>query len=256
MLSSGWPFERAVVWVLLAESLTFLPHKIRFTNMNQDYQTLLADIKATIRAGRAKAIRQLSRSVIESYWDIGRRILESQQQHGWGKGIVEQLSRDLQREFQGTEGFSARNLWNMRLFYETYGGFPNLQQRVAEIPWSHHLIIMSKSKTHEERLYYIEATAKMAWSRDVLLNQIKAGAYERHLLQPKQSNFDLTMPENLAEQANEALKSSYSLEFLGIGRQVFELELENRLLQKLKEFLLELGYGFSFIGRLGREENF
>lgn len=104
--------------------------------MNQDYQTLLADIKATIRAGRAKAIRQLSRSVIESYWDIGRRILESQQQHGWGKGIVEQLSRDLQREFPGTEGFSARNLWDMRRFYETYGSFPNLRQRVAEIPRS------------------------------------------------------------------------------------------------------------------------
>lgn len=105
--------------------------------MNQDYQTLLADIKATIRAGRAKAIRQLSRSVIESYWDIGRRILESQQQHGWGKGIVEQLSRDLQREFPGTEGFSVRNLWDMRRLYETYGSFPNLRQRVAEIPWAH-----------------------------------------------------------------------------------------------------------------------
>ena len=110
------------------------------------------------------------------------------------------------------------------------------------------MIIMSKSKTHEERLYYMEMTVKMAWSRDVLLNQIKAGAYERHLIEPKLSNFDKTLPEHLAEQANEVLKSSYSLEFLGINRQVLEWELENRLLQKLKAFLLELGYGFTFAG--------
>ncbi|MEI6411415.1 MAG: PDDEXK nuclease domain-containing protein [Bacteroidota bacterium] len=217
-------------------------------SLTDDYQNLLAEIKSAIRSSRNKAIRQLSRAVIESYWDIGQRILECQQQNGWGKGIVEQLSLDLQREFPGTEGYSARNLWNMRLFYETYGSFPNLQQRVAEIPWSHHLIIMSKVKTHEARLYYIDMTSKMAWSRDVLLNQIKAEAYERHLLEPKLSNFGKTLPEHLAEQANEVLKSSYSLEFLGINRQVLEWELESRLLQKLKDFLLELGYGFTFVG--------
>lgn len=216
--------------------------------MNKDYQTLLTDIKNVLRTGRAKAIRQLSRTVIESYWDVGKHISESQQQHGWGKSIVEQLSRDLQKEFPGIEGYSTRNLWNMRLFYMTYCDFPNMQHRVAEIPWSHHLIIMSKSKSHEERLYYMEAVSKMAWGRDVLLNQIKAKAYERHLIEPKQNNFDKTLPEHLAEQANEILKSSYSLEFLGVNQPILEAELENRLLQQLKEFLLELGYGFAFVG--------
>jgi predicted nuclease of restriction endonuclease-like (RecB) superfamily len=215
---------------------------------SDDYQNLLSEIKSAIRSSRNKAIRQLSKAVIESYWDIGRRILESQNLNGWGKGIVEQLSKDLRNEFPNTEGYSARNLWNMRLFYETYGSFPILQQRVAEIPWSHHLIIMSKVKTHEARLYYIDMTAKMSWSRDVLLNQIKANAYERHLLEPKQNNFDKTLPQHLAEQANEVIKSSYSLDFLGINGQVLEAELESRLLQKLKEFILELGYGFTFVG--------
>jgi predicted nuclease of restriction endonuclease-like (RecB) superfamily len=216
--------------------------------MNKDYQILLSDIKNVLRSGRMKAIRQLSRAVIESYWDVGKHIFDSQQQYGWGKNIVEQLSRDLKKEFPGVEGFSTRNLWNMRLFYMTYCNFPNMQQRVAEIAWGHHLIIMSKAKTHEERLYYMEAIVKMAWGRDVLLNQIKAKAYERHLLQPKQNNFDKTLPEHLAEQANDMLKSSYSLEFLGINQPVLEAELERRLLQQLKDFLLELGYGFAFMG--------
>ncbi len=172
--------------------------------MDANYQTLLADIKTAIRSGRNRAIRQLSRAVIESYWDIGRRILESQQANSWGKSIVEQLSLDLQREFPGTEGFSARNLWDMRRFYATYCDFPNLRQRVAEIPWGHHLLILNKTKSHEERLYYIDMTAKMAWNRNVLLNQIKASAYERHLLAPKQTNFGKTLPEHLANRVFQA----------------------------------------------------
>lgn len=216
--------------------------------MNNDYQTLLSDIKNVLRSGRMKAIRQLSRIVIESYWDVGKHIFESQQQYGWGASVVEQLSKDLKKEFPGIEGFSTRNLRNMRLFYITYCDFTNMKQRVAEIAWGHHLIIMSKTKTHEERLYYMDATVKMAWGRDVLLNQIKANAYERHLLQPKQNNFDKTLPEHLAEQANDILKSSYSLEFLGINEAVLEAVLEKRLIQQLKEFLLELGYGFAFVG--------
>lgn len=216
--------------------------------MDKDYQSLLSEIKATLQAGRAKAIRQLSGTVIESYWEVGRHISESQQRHGWGKRIVEQLSSDLRTEFPGTEGYSARNLWDMRRFYLSYCEFPNLRQRVAEIPWGHHLVILNKIETHEARLYYLETCAKTGWSRNVLLNQIKAQAYERHLLQPKQTNFAQTLPEHLAEQANEALKSSYSLEFLGINQPILELEFEKRLLSQLKEFLLELGYGFSFIG--------
>jgi predicted nuclease of restriction endonuclease-like (RecB) superfamily len=216
--------------------------------MNKDYQMLLSDIKNVLRSGQAKAIRQLSRAVIESYWDVGKHITESQQLYGWGKNIVEQLSHDLKKEFPNKDGFSARNLWDMRRFYLTYYEYSNLRHVVAEIPWGHHLVILHKGKTHEERLYYIEAVSKMAWGRDVLLNQIKAKAYERHLLEPKQNNFDKTLPEHLAEQANDILKSSYSLDFLGLNQPVLEAELESRLLQQLKEFLLELGYGFAFVG--------
>lgn len=100
--------------------------------MTEPYHQLLTTIKTTIREERTKAIRQLNRSLIGIYWEIGRHIVESQAQHGWGKGIVEQLSKDLRQEFSGEEGYSARNLWDMRRLYETYKDFPNLRQLVAE----------------------------------------------------------------------------------------------------------------------------
>ena len=182
---------------------SFFTVKIRITTMNKDYQSLLSDIKQVLRSGRMKAIRQLSRAVIESYWDVGKHIFESQEQNAWGKGIVEQLSRDLQKEFPGVEGFSTRNLWDMRRLYVTYYEYSNLRQRVAEIAWGHHLVILNKTKTHEERLYYMDAVVKMAWGRDVLLNQIKANAYERHLLQPKQNNFNLSRFSSKTWQNNK-----------------------------------------------------
>lgn len=136
-----------------------------------------------------------------------------------------------------------------------------LQQVIAEIPWGQHLTILNKVTDPAPRLYYLRATAQFGWSRNVLLNQIKAGAYERTMAEGKTHNFPAVLPEYLAEQAEEALKSSYNLEFLGIRREVKERELEDRLIERLKEFILELGYGFCFMGRqyrlaLGRREYF
>ena len=216
--------------------------------MDKAYLQLLTDIKSTIREERTRAIRQLNRSLIAVYWEIGRHIAGSQEAHGWGKSVVEELSKDLRREFEGHSGYSARNLWDMRRFYITYKDFANLRQLVAEIPWGHHLLILQKASSPEEREYYLRRTAEMAWSRNVLLNQLKAKAYERHLAGPKQHNFQQTLPEHLAEQADEMIKSRYSLEFLGINEPMLETELERRLLARLKDFLLELGYGFAFIG--------
>lgn len=136
-----------------------------------------------------------------------------------------------------------------------------LQQLVAEIPWGHHMLILSKIEAPAARLYYLRATAQFGWSRKVLLNQIKAEAYERAKKEKKTHNFPLALPEHLAEQADEMMKSRYNLEFLGIGRAMKERDLENRLVDHLQRFLLELGYGFCFVGRqhrlaLGRKEYF
>ena len=136
-----------------------------------------------------------------------------------------------------------------------------LQQLVAEIPWGHHLLILNKLTAPAARLWYLRAVARFGWSRNVLLNQIKAGSYERAVTEKKSHNFDLALPEHLAEQADEMLKSTYNLEFLGLRRAVRERELEDRLISRLQAFLLELGYGFCFVGRqhritLGQKEYF
>jgi predicted nuclease of restriction endonuclease-like (RecB) superfamily len=132
---------------------------------------------------------------------------------------------------------------------------------VAACPWGHHRLILDKIADPAARLYYLRATAQLGWSRSVLLNQIKARAYERAVKEKKTHNFALALPEHFAEQADEMMKSRYNLEFLGIGRPMKERELEDRLIERLQQFILELGYGFCFVGRqyrlaIGRKEYF
>ena len=139
--------------------------------------------------------------------------------------------------------------------------FTILQQLAAEIPWGHHMLMLDKLTVPAARLWYLHATTQFGWSRNVLLNQIKAGAYERAVTEKKTHNFELALPEDMAEQADEMLKSTYSLDFLGLTKAVKERELEDRLITRLQAFLLELGYGFCFVGRqhrltLGKKEYF
>ena len=134
-----------------------------------------------------------------------------------------------------------------------------VRELVSRVPWGHHVQLMKKLKAHAARLYYLRATAQFGWSRSVLLNQIKGQAYERAVKEKKTHNFELALPEHLAEQADEMLKSRYNLEFLGIARPMKERELEDRLISRLQSFILELGYGFCFVGRqyrlaLGKKE--
>lgn len=228
--------------------------------VGKEYIKFLNEIKSRIVSARIQAIRSVSKELIKLYWDIGKGIVERQQKYKWGDNIVEALARDLKEEFPQTHGFSERNLWNMRRFYEEYKNKPFLQQAVAEIPWGHNLLIMEKVTGDRERRYYIKCSRDFGWSRNVLLNQIKAGAYELSLRQ-KTHNFPKVLPKYLAEQADEAIKSVYNLDFLGITKEVLERELEKRLLEKIKFFMLELGKGFSFIGNqyrltLGNNEYF
>jgi predicted nuclease of restriction endonuclease-like (RecB) superfamily len=144
-------------------------------------------------------------------------------------------------------------------------GGEKLSQAVRElltaVPWGHHVNALARVADPATRLYYLRAAAQFGWSRDVLLNQIKAQAYERSVKEKKSHNFTLALPWALAKQADEILKSRYNLEFLGIGQAVQERELEARLIDALQAFILELGYGFCFVGRqhrlaIGRKEYF
>ena len=250
-----------------------------------DYTSFLTQIKQRILQARTVAAREVTHELILLYWDIGRSILGKQQTAGWGDSVVERLAADLQSEFPDMRGFSVANIWRMRQLYEYYSGNEFLahaareldlcltrdnhgkilaqvaRELLASIPWWHHVELLAKVKHPAARLYYIRATAKLGWSRNVLLNQIKAGAYERAVKEKKTHNFPLALPEHFAEQADEMMKSRYNLEFLGINRAVKERELEDRLVSHLQRFILELGYGFCFVGRqyrltLGAKEYF
>jgi predicted nuclease of restriction endonuclease-like (RecB) superfamily len=161
---------------------------------------------------------------------------------------VERLSKDICAEFDGIAGFSPRNMWDMKRFYEQYKFSSKLRQLVAEIPWGHNLLIMNKISNNEEREYYIRASMENGWSRNVLLNQIKANAFARQVSDDKTNNFTRALPAHLAEQADETLKDGYMLDFLGITRPVLERELENRMVEKIRDVLIEFGRGFAFMG--------
>ncbi|MBC8522664.1 DUF1016 domain-containing protein [PVC group bacterium] len=214
----------------------------------QHYLAFLDDVKYKIRKARVQVARATNRELIQLYWTLGKAIADKQEQLGWGKSVVEQLAKDLQKNFEGRSGFSTQNLWYMRQFYKEYQDDTNLQQLVGEIPWGQNLTIMSKIKNREARNYYLKATLEMGWSRNVLIHQIKSQAYERHRLINKQHNFQQALPEHLAEQADQAMKDVYMMDMLGVEKPILEAELESRMVSKIKEVMLELGYGFAFIG--------
>jgi len=238
------------------------------------YNEMLREIIAEVKMTRVVVANRLSATITQLYWNIGKRLSIEKLEKGYGGRVVEQLSADLKSEFPGTEGFSPRSLLDMKRLYEFYtdsfqispqvvAEFENNipPQAVAVLPWGHNRLILSKIKDRQEALYYAEASVKMGWTRNILLNFIKADTFHNTKELPKSHNFEIALPEHLQEQADEMLKPIYNLGFLGIRHQIKERELERRLVEKIKLFLLELGDGFSFIGNqhrltLGQKEYF
>ncbi len=220
------------------------------TNQNlSEYKGFLSQVTDQIRRVRTRAVQAVNKEAVNLYGWLGEHIVLNQNQYGWGKSLVERLSKDLKAAFPDAKfGFSPQNLWYMRQFYLEYKDKPNLQRLVGEIPWGQNLLIMSKVKDEAERLYYLSATKESAWTRDTLREQINSKAYERHRLANKNHNFEATLPKQLAEQADQSMKDIYMFDMLGIAEPIIETEIERRMVAKIKDVLLELGYGFSFIG--------
>jgi predicted nuclease of restriction endonuclease-like (RecB) superfamily len=226
-----------------------LTKKNTFDSASQHYLQLLEEAKRKIQITRIQIAKSANKEQFNLYWWLGERIVEAQKKFGSGKSVVEQLAKDLRHSFPDTTyGFSARNLWEMRRFHSEYKNYPILQQLVAEIPWGHNLVILSKIKDMKAREYYINAVKEQGWTRNVLVMQIDSQAYKRHLLIKKQHNFEKALPQHLAEQADRTMKDIYMLDTLGLTKPVLETEIENRIVSKIKTVMLELGYGFTFIG--------
>jgi len=217
-----------------------------------EYTNLLQDVKQRIRSAQYEALRAVNKELISLYWDIGKMIVERQKKYGWGKSIVENLSKDLQLEFHGMQGFSERNIWYMRNIFVEYENKTNLQPLVAEIGWTHNIVIMERCKDNLEREFYIKMTRKFGWTKNVLIHQIENQSYEKTLL--GQTNFDKALPEKIKNQAKLAVKDEYTFDFLELGEEHSEMELERALISKVNRFLVEMGGAFAFMGNQFRLE--
>lgn len=219
---------------------------------NTEYKAFVEDIKQRVRDAQYAALKAVNKELIILYWDIGKRIVEKQNKLGWGKAIVETLAKDLQKEFPGIQGFSAQNLWRMKQFFQAYSGNAKLSPMVREIGWTHNLIILMNCKKDPEREFYIAMTKKFGWTKDVLIHQIENQSYEKMLL--NQTNFDKTVPAKIRNQAKLAVKDEYTFDFLELGDEHLENELERALMVNVRRFLLEMGGYFCFAGNQHRIE--
>lgn len=246
------------------------------------YAKVLEDVKSRIRTAQIKAALSVNRELIQLYWDIGRSIVEAQKGKGYGKQVVERLAADLQKEFPGVAGFSAPNIWFMRSFYRAWAGGPQkLSQPVIEsspillqpvrelgdhqlqelapksrsappepmavLPWGHNLVLLHTLKTTAERLWYARQAVEHGWSRAVLVHWIESDLYARH--GKAVTNFPATLPPAQSDLAAEVIKDPYSFDFLTLAPDAAERHLEQALLDHIRQFLLELGAGFAFVGQ-------
>lgn len=245
------------------------------------YGNLLSEIKTRIRHAQVKATLSANAEMIAMYWDVGRMIYERQQHEGWGTGVIPRLAKDIRNELPKVKGFSERNIGYMIRFAREYGDPVILQQAVAklqqpenkdvlkvpqavgqlpvnehsvivqrlvaQIPWGHNILLMERVKDLSGRFWYMEQTIQNGWSRDTLGLMIKSSA---HLRQGKAvSNFSLTLPDPQSDLARQSLKDPYIFDFLTLTEPFNEREMETELIKHLEKFLLELGAGFSFVGR-------
>ena len=213
-----------------------------------DYGELLRQAVAEIEHARIELARHTMTTVSTVHWNLGLLLSERKLESKHGSGVVKRLSSDLKAQYPDM-GLSPRNLWNMKLFYERYKNEdPKLLQAVAVLPWGHNLLILNKKLSDEQALFYASEVVSKGWTREMLLHAIKGDYYAKMRDTPKSNNFAQTLPEPVAEYANEVFRSRYNLGFLGVTEPMNELNLERRLINRITRFILELGKGFTFIG--------
>lgn len=216
------------------------------------YGDWLRTLKFRIQGARARAVLAANAEQIRLYHDIGREILARIDTDGWGSKVIERLSRDLREEFPDMRGLSARNLWYMRQFASACPTMRFLQQPAAELPWFHIVTLLTAVEDDDLRGWYASAAVAGGWSRDVLVAQIRSQVHLRQGV--ALTNFERHLPAAEAGMARAVLKDPYHFDFLGLGEEAHERDIESALVRHITRFLLELGQGFAFIGRQQRLE--
>jgi predicted nuclease of restriction endonuclease-like (RecB) superfamily len=221
--------------------------KNRLPGIPEGYAEVLADLKQRIARERVRVVMAANAAMVLLYWDIGRVILERQKMEGWGAKVVDRLSTDLRNAFPDMKGLSSRNLKYMRSFAEAWPDRAIVQEALAQIPWYHHIALLTKLDRPEERLWYARRSAAEGWSHAILTLQIENRLMER---QGKAlTNFPSALPPPDSDMAAQAFKDPYLFDFLGTEDPRKERELELGLLNHIQKFMIELGIGFAFVGR-------
>ena len=210
------------------------------------YDAFLTELKDRIRAAQLRAALAVNRELVLLYWQTGRDILRRQQEHGWGAKVIDRLAADLHHAFPEVRGFSPRNLKYMRAFAQAWPDEAIVQQLLAQIPWGHNVRLLDHVADPAERECYIRKTIEHGWSRSIREHQIESGLYRRQ--GQAVTNFSRTLPPPQSDLAQQALKDPYNFDFLTLGNDAHERALERGLLEHLRQFLLELGVGFAFVG--------
>lgn len=209
------------------------------------YKEIFENVRSEILKSQYKAIQTVNKELIFMYWHIGRIIVDNSK---WGNKFIDNLSMDLKLEFPNITGFSIRNLKYMKKIAEEYPDFEFVQQVVAQIPWGHNIILLDKVKDIEERKWYINQSIINGWSRSLLMMQIESKLYQRQVIAKKVTNFPMTLPDMQSDLAIQTLKDPYIFDFISLKGKVKELEIENAMIDKIKDVLVELGKGFAFVG--------
>lgn len=212
-----------------------------------NYAPLLADLKQRVRAAQVKAAVSVNSELIQLYWHIGRKILQAQESEGWGTKVVDRLAKDLSSEFPEMKGWSRRNLLFMREFGFTYEEPEIVKQVVSQLAWGSNIVLMQRIKDLNTRLWYARKAIENGWSRAVLTVQIETQLHERS--GKAINNFTETLPPAQSDMAKESLKDPYLFDFLTLGEDARERDLELGLVDHVQQLLLELGAGFAFVGR-------
>ncbi|NRB10713.1 MAG: DUF1016 domain-containing protein [Rickettsiaceae bacterium] len=214
--------------------------------IDNSYAVLLQNLKKEITQARIKAHLSVNKEMIVLYWKIGNQILQRQKQEAWGSKVIENISKDLRKEFPEMTGLGVRNLKYMRKFAYLNSDLAIVQEALAQITWYHNITLLDKVENKIERMWYVNETAKNGWSRNVMVAQIQSNLYQR--TGKSLNNFSGSLPEAQSDLAQNIIKDPYNLEFLDIKDKVYERELENKLINNIRDFLLELGQGFAFVG--------
>ena len=209
------------------------------------YKEIFESIKNEIMSSQYKAMQAVNQEMIFMYWHIGKIILANAE---WGNKFIDNLSIDLKLEFPNIKGFSVRNLKNMRKFAEEYQDFEFVQSITAQITWTHNVLLIDKIKSVEVRKWYIKETVNNGWSVNILEMQINSKLYERQAMSEKINNFKNTLPDIQSDLAVQTMKDPYIFDFITLKEEAKEREIEQVMINKIKDVLIELGKGFAFVG--------